>query len=343
MKYKILGQGSYGCVLHPALGFNNNKKYVSKITKTKKRKTNELKISKKLSRFKNASNHFCLIIDSKKIKYSQTPKYLRDEKFLHEPHTCRIFEVEKENRKTQEYISNLMPFCGSELVLNESLNFLKDHNIFLKFILHLLNALKMAKDEKILFGDIKLSNILLNENKMPIIIDFDDSQVISSKMSGLLKNINNVVTTADYTSPELILLKFVIAILEIESNTKKEENMKKKNFSSLDIDNFIKLKLEENIDDMCYELNSEYNKLNKRKIIIYYKSLLNNNGSKKLLNNLDKIIYKSDIYALGRVFQDINNYLKSKNKKINYLIDNMLLLDHNKRFSIEKCIEVCST
>ena len=56
------------------------------------------------------------------------------------------------------------------------------------------------------------------------------------------------------------------------------------------------------------------------------------------MTNLNKIIYKSDVYGLGRVLEDMYNFLKLKNKKIKYLIDKMILLDLNKRFSIEECI-----
>ena len=245
MKYNILGQGTYGCVLQPALGFKTNKNFVSKITIVENKKTNESKISKKLSKLKNSNNYFCLILDSKTIKYNQTPKYLRDEKFLHEPDTCEIFGIEKEDRKTQKYISKLMNYGGNPLKLDESINHFKNINIFISFIRHLLTGLKMTKTQKILLGDIKLENILINKNNMPRLIDLDHSQIISSKISGILNNINDISTTTGFISPELTLLKNILSNIEIESNTKKEANLKKKNFSYKDIDYFLKINLED--------------------------------------------------------------------------------------------------
>ena len=72
----------------------------------------------------------------------------------------------------------------------------------------------------------------------------------------------------------------------------------------------------------------------------YYNLYKNKSFGKNLLKNLKKeMIYKCDIYSLGRTLEDLYELLKIKNEKILALIQNMTEFNHEKRFSIEQCME----
>ena len=82
--------------------------------------------------------------------------------------------------------------------------------------------------------------------------------------------------------------------------------------------------------------NSKNKKILK-KLRNYYNKFKNRSYIEKFLEDFNKNIFKSDIYALGRVFEDICGFIKV-NSKIKKLINNMVILDHEKRFNIEECL-----
>ena len=75
------------------------------------------------------------------------------------------------------------------------------------------------------------------------------------------------------------------------------------------------------------------------KIYNYYKSFENKEFTNHFLKKIrTEFIYKIDIFSLGRVFQYIYDLLKIRSKHILGLINHMTELNHEKRFSIEDCI-----
>ena len=319
MSHTILGIGGFGAVVSPPLKIHKTKKknYVSKITKKSKNFKNEFKISKKLQKIKYAEEHFCLTEDIKIIKHNDIPKNVVNK------HN-KLKDIDK------DYISMIMPNCGISIVNDKSLKFMKNKSNFEGYIKHLLQSLKYLKHTKIVVGDIKLSNILIN--KTPILIDFGDSQVINK----IYKNIHDLVCSPGYYSPELYLFDSVVYD---EDNEKLKLKITHKDIITI-IDNDLINK--EYINEVSYEICNKEDYKTLKKLKDYYNLYKNKKFTENVLKNLKtEIIYKSDIYALGRVFEELNttHKLNIKDKKILTLIQNMTEFNHIKRFSVEECID----
>ena len=216
--------------------------------------------------------------------------------------------------------------------------FLKNKNNLIKFIKHVLESLKYAKSKKIVLGDIKLDNMLLKYRK-PILIDFGHSQIITSHKN-LRNNIKNIATSSAFTCPELLLLKIVLENIEeqvpnLNNVPKLQENISYKDILKEINGDYI------NEAGMDGEIESEVSDKDiGKKLKQYYQLFKNKTFTDNFLKNYRKeIIYKIDIYSLGRILEDIYDLLKLKNKKILGLINNMIELNHDNRFSVEQCLD----
>ena len=346
MSYKKIGEGSYGCIIKPALPCHNltKKNFVSKILKkSRKSHIQELKISKRLNKSKkfNVKNHFCTIKGVCTLKHKDIPKNIRHDDLSSVDKKCRNTRIDPKDpkKKNTKYISLLMENCGKKLFNKESLLFLKNNINLVQFIKHLLESLKYAKSKKIVLGDIKLDNMLL-KNRKPILIDFGNSQIITSHKN-LRNNINNIATSPAFSCPEIILLKTVLE--NIEDDAPNWENVPKlqENISYTDILKTINEDSYINEAGINGEIDSDVSSKNiGKKLKQYYQLFKSKKFTDKFLKNYRKeIIYKIDIYSLGRVLENIYDLLQLKNKKILGLINNMIELNHNNRFSVEECLD----
>ena len=311
MAYKIIGQGSFGIVISPPLNIHKTKKknYVSKIIKKKiekkSKKNNEFNISKKLSKIKNADQHFCIIEEMNIIKYNDIPSPMKKSNNLN-----KFFEY----KDKKEYISFLMPNCGVPITE--------------KKILKLL-SLKYLKQKKIVLGDIKLDNILIKNNK-PILIDYGKSQIINK----IYENIHSLICSIGYYSPEIYLLD---SLVYDEDKEKLRSKITHKNIIDTIENDIVN---DSYINEAAYDICNKEDTKTVERLKKYYKLYQNKNFGNNLLKNLkNDIIYKCDIYSLGRAFEDLYQLLKIKNEKILTLIQNMTNFNHEKRFNIEQCIK----
>ena len=330
MSYKLLGQGTFGIVITPPLNIHKTKKlnYVSKIIKKKINKTNkeskknnEFNISKKLSKIKNAEQHFCIIEEMNVIKYNDIPSSIKKKS----ANVSKFFEYKDE----KEYISFLMPNCGVPITTKETLKFLKVKNNFQDFINHLLLSLKYLKQKKVVLGDIKLDNILIKNNK-PILIDYGKSQIINK----IYKNIHSLICSTGYYSPEMYLLE---SLVYDEDNEKVRSKITHKNIIDTIENDIVN---DSYINEAAYDICNKEDTKTIERLKKYYTLYKNKSFGNNLLKNLKKeMIYKCDIYSLGRTLEYLYDLLKIKNEKILALIQNMTEFNHEKRFSIKQCIE----
>lgn len=79
--------------------------------------------------------------------------------------------------------------------------FTKSHSKYLynKVLFELIQALDFLHTNNIIHGDIKPENIIVNQNNVPIFIDFD----LSRKLSGI-ENVTRIFGTKYFMSPEMI-------------------------------------------------------------------------------------------------------------------------------------------
>ncbi len=165
-----IGEGSYGCIYHPALNKDGseseNKKFVSKIQKDNKYANNEIKIGELVSKIDGYINHFAPILMKEKMKITKVKKNFFND--------CSA--LEDEDKKSGNLIMMKMEYINGEefieyLIKNkENVTIVKN---LISSYTHLLTSIKLLTDIRVIHFDIKGDNILFNKDKeIPIIIDF---------------------------------------------------------------------------------------------------------------------------------------------------------------------------
>jgi len=166
---KLLSQGGYGCVYHPALSCSDktvsNKKKVSKLQKKDWYAANEIEIGKLIKRISNYHLFFLPIVSSCGINITNIDKELLSE--------CRIIKKNPDADfilMKMDYLENI-PFSEYLTTSHDSSKF-----VLLKVLQSyksIANELYILNDNDIVHHDLKLDNILIDaKNGQPIIIDF---------------------------------------------------------------------------------------------------------------------------------------------------------------------------
>ena len=165
-----IGEGSYGCIYHPALNKDGseseNKKYVSKIQKDNKYANNEIIIGKLVSQIDGYINHFAPVLMKENLKITKVKRSFFND--------CSA--LEDQDKKSGNLIMMKMEYINGEefieyLIKNkENVTIVKN---LISSYTHLLTSIKLLTDTRVIHFDIKGDNILFNKDKeIPIIIDF---------------------------------------------------------------------------------------------------------------------------------------------------------------------------
>ena len=379
--------GTANCVLVPPYNYKKgkyNNNYVSKIanyTEDKKIIDNEIRISNYLKQ--NISNnlidkYFSIVINNHNLKKSKYKKLKKcnlksntDYKILYSKNVgCKpitkhskifiknnnIHKIRVNNIKETKIISKkkiynskqIVRTCGDliqELVQKKTFS----EKMRVKSIKILIKSMKILHNNNLIHFDIKLDNIIYDNNKLRL-IDFGGSILLHDFNNINLNNDFNVLIdeiynklfswTTDYISPEILI------ILEFKKNP------------------FI------NQDEMIYKIkkiieNSINERLNKK----YYLELTQlieyiYDNKLKFIKELFKngyksYIFKTDIYSMGIsiyiLLKYLNNdtkftlkshrfnkYKKIKMHKIMKLLYNMTIIDYRNRYNINDCIQYLS-
>ena len=349
---KVIGLGAGGCVLKPPVDCiniknsnskkksksikNSNSKKKSKSIKNsnskKKSKKNEVSkitdddnefyISKKIINFGkkkkiNVKNYFCLIKDKCFPNFSDLSKTIKKK--------CGFKKSSylNRNRNRNKIISLTMDDCGLTIEDYIQKNSISTQQ-FEKYIIHLLKGLDILHKNKILHGDIKELNILINNNK-PKYIDFGGS--ISIKNISLSEFPYEIISTRTYRPPEIVFI-FHIVSSQLNYLTYLNHFNYYEFINLLDIDAGLDTTINKNI---YYE---------REKTISYYSNISSNYSFEIFLREFKKNILKFDIYSLGKAFEYlIMNFKIKVNQKIIILIENMTKLDFTERFSCKECLK----
>jgi serine/threonine protein kinase len=371
--------GSANCVLVPPFNckkrkYNNN--YVSKIAKfTTKEEinliTNEIRIGKFLKN-KKLDKYFVLVTDHcnlKKSKYKTLKKCNLDKKSNYKILYSKNVGCYPITKKSKVYVSNnnlIKKIKVNNIINNKIISKNKKYNSSnikwicgeftnelvvdmcfsesnqIKSIQSLLKMLKLLHQNNIIHGDIKLDNIISNNNQEIRLIDFGGASILSdfnildinSDFNILIIKISHILLnhTIEYVSPELLIIY---------------EFYKNKDIKKKEMFNNIQLILEKS-----------FNKSLHKKTIMELKNIIDFIYKNKrrfirdmfLLNKNSKI-FKSDIYSMGMALFYIYKYiigkqninLKNKSlKQIMKLIYNMTHIDYRKRYNISKCCRIFS-
>lgn len=299
-----IGEGSYGCIYHPAINKDgsetDNKKYVSKIQKNNKYANNEKVIGELITKIDGYINHFAPIIKKELLK---TTKIKKD--FFKE---CSAL---KESSKNESLIIMKMEYINGDdfieyLIKNKgSIDIVKN---LISSYTHLLTSIKLLTDAKIIHYDLKGDNILFNKDKeIPIMIDFGLSinmnELINQSISvEKLKKFFYVYGADYYVWP--IEVHYLCFILHVNENPSREDINKI-------CDEFVK----ENVA-LTLNFSNSFIKSYKKKCVKILEEL-NTYDFASRINKVLSYWYTWDNYALSIIYLlfvyylNINGYLKN--------------------------------
>lgn len=316
---KIIGSGSYGCVIKPAVPCKKKKIKKNKVSKISRvgEQNIEYETSKKLFSYgKNkkikVQDYLCLIDDVCEPDITKLNATLKKK--------CSIIS---EKKKSKKLISLMMDDCG--IILNKMIkNNGCEQKDFEDIIINLLKGLEILHKNKLVHGDIKENNILV-KNKKAKLIDFGGSVDITKY--DLVNFLNTLIITGTYVAPELSFLFLIV------NNTSNHYEY---------LVNYDRYKMNELIyEDSGYGYDKIRNqRKEKTDICNFFDSLEDKKKYEKFLKDFKTHIYKTDVYSLGKTLEYlVLDYKLKINKKIKNLIEKMTHLDFKKRISLKKCID----
>jgi serine/threonine protein kinase len=310
----------------------------------------------KICKINNSSNNKYLLLYSKnggckELKQKNIVFYENDENNI-SPHILLEQDLKKKKylirnleTKNELIVDKIYRYCGniSNKFIIKKLFYSKSSRK--KYIKQFIRSIELLINNKIVHFDIKLNNMVCNEESQIKIIDFGASicfgenyyynaelmtkilSLNSEEIKEQLKNNSKFknllfeyigIHTEFYTPPEILFLKLTL-----------------KNYTKEGILNYI---------FNCYNIKPDFNLYNKfSKVIDYY----NDNIItliKDLFNNKSRnLIYKFDIFSLGIMLKEIikilykYNNIKVENSLIN-LVEKMTDINVYKRLSIKQII-----
>jgi hypothetical protein len=317
IKNKLIGSGSYGCVVQPPIDTNINKVYIKYTNKNKKDIGKIFKINYKsykefdkelkifMERYKNIKD-----FDKLSIKLKGANSILGINKY-NELYECLI-----DNKRFNSSFDNdtetyqlIYEYAGTNLhnIKCKAINFNKFSNMLYIFF----KAFKEYQNAGYCHGDINYGNILINNEKLSL-IDF-----------GLEKKLNNIYNESNYSMFEhnysFYPPEFRLYILYLKNNKYKINEIL--NYSTININSLF--------------TKSDYGNFDLYTKFEIYKEILNvwKNFN---INMLDP--KKIDIYSLGVNLYIFRKCIKFNNKdeliKYNLLLKNMINMNVNKRYDV---------
>ena len=299
-----IGEGSYGCIYHPAINKDgsetDNKKYVSKIQKNNKYANNEKTMGELITKIDGYINHFAPVVKKELLK---TTKIKKD--FFKE---CSAL---KDSNKNDSLIIMKMEYINGDDFIEYLINNKGSIDIVKNLIssyTHLLTSIKLLTDAKLIHYDLKGDNILFNKDKeIPIMIDFGLSinmnELINQSISmEKLKKYFYVYGADYYVWP--IEVHYLCYILHVNENPSREDINKI-------CDEFVK----ENVA-LTLNFSNSFIQSYKKKCVKILEGL-NTYDFAPRINKVLSYWYTWDNYALSIIYLlfvyylNINGYLKN--------------------------------
>jgi hypothetical protein len=326
---KILGVGRDGCVIDPPIlcSTNSNKSdYTNQVSKV-------IDIHNADSR---SVEEFVNEFISGDLFRQFDPK---GENFLPGLEMCykkqhELTAEQKEDMRDCKYNDHPFRSLYINILLKKGFSFQKttatlNSDDFLKSLAYILLGVQMCvNDLGILLLDIKADNLLYSEDKdgkFPVFIDFSNDFVITdqSRLVSFLSSFNQY-----YDTWTLEMMIFFIQVMVGKKNKKGIKSLKKDILNQRGID----------LDDPA---NKKYMKDITKDIL--KNIVLSNSKSAKHKKDINMFKEKQMCYAIGRVY--MNAYQKKisktpsfKNKKIEYILDNLQTESYHHRFMAEDAL-----
>ena len=374
--------GTASCVLSPPFnckGRNYNTNYISKLVEDSKRNksilANEIRISKYLlKKIKTGllEKYLAVVVDSCKVNSNKIKRcklkpntnyivlYSKNGACKPISRKSKIF-IKNNSKKRRIYVNNIKnnKVISNGIMYNKNnvvrlCGRLSDYDVIellfseknrKKSIKHLLNMLKLLKNNNVVHFDIKMENLVVNVNKEIRLIDYGGTLIYRDlkylqSYTDFFDIIHNFCKKNIYTwtstefSPEMHIIRAFY---------------KDNNIDKMDMFNKIKTILE-NVydfdehkeDELIGLINYIYD--NKMEFITSF-----------LLNNKESDIYKVDVYAIGitlyfmyeKMFKkkynisihNIEDIKKLKLYNLGDLIYNMSRIDYRQRYTLNECFK----
>lgn len=202
---RIIGQGTYGCILYPGFDCNGvpnkNMKYLSKIQLNNENTTKENEIGQIIMTIPNYQLYFAPVISSCGINISE----MVDNENIRECDIVKKYKYSLMDGSASEsndtYSMNKIFYVGKEdvkkymnriIVEEETTSVMYKMKLIIELQIMILYELMQIAEKNIIHFDLKSNNIMVNHiTGLPVIIDFGMSYLIESLQTqeGIEENI----------------------------------------------------------------------------------------------------------------------------------------------------------
>ena len=297
IKRKVIGQGTYGCIIKPAYTTKKTKQEtISKIGLMDDTNRNEVKIGKKVKNIPKYKNFFSPILQS-------GPLYLHSAKQV-ETQDCHLVlkNEEKhpipEKKEGNEYMVHTMNYVGKNRLEEHFIELLKTkpiqyiHSHLIQCHIHLLKGFVALKKANIIHFDLNSGNVMMTDKKSrPILIDFGLSFEAPDKGVSLkIKDTPFFTYSSDFTPwcIDIIIIAYYVQ--------KKREFLHKMKVDSRELITLLEDQLEANNNIFSTYMDVKDQLTYKRTIEAYLNSW-NGKAGMDLYNDLYKARFTWDNYA----------------------------------------------
>lgn len=338
---KLISQGTYGCIFKKGLtcnGMIDETETISKIQEKNETSENEIAIGKQIIDIPNYEKHFAPIIESCEVDISNFESS--------ELNKCNFIKNNKNKNQSLIFQMNRIPYVGKRHLNNYFLELLENKKYvekfsgeFMNIFLEITNNYRILNEEhSIIHMDVKSNNIMINEKKNPMIIDFG----LSFNKKELLEDKTNLELVFFADEPyyafwcfDIYVINFALETILIDPRTKEIKDLPVNLEQLKDCTNIY---FEKNIGLENILTPQEKNTM-KENHFNYLKKICNLNNEKEINNVMWKqiiniLIEKAntwDMYGLTVCYLEFfkNLMLKECVEKIQYLCNFKELLKKN--------------
>lgn len=338
---KLISQGTYGCIFKKGLtcdGMIDETNTISKIQEKNETSENEVNMGKKIMEIPNYQDHFAPIIESCDVDISKIEST--------EINKCNFIKSYKNKNQPLTFHMNKIEYVGKKHLSNYFLELLENKQKverfsgeFVNIFLEISNKYRILNEQhNIIHMDVKTNNIMINEKKNPMIIDFG----LSFDRKELLENKTNLelIFFADepqyaYWCFDIYVINFAIETILLDPKTNEIKDLP------------VNLEQLKECTDIYFEKNIGLDKLltlqeknsMKQSHFSYLKKICNlDNGTevnnvmwKQTINKLIENSLTWDMYGLCICYFEFFNNLQLKEceEKVQYLCSFKELLKKN--------------
>ena len=341
-QHKVIGQGSYGCVIKPAYSKSSTIKQdkISKISLIDETNEKEIQMGEKIKKIPKYNIFFSPILSSE-------PLYLHSSKNIETQDCHMVIDYEKKNApessKGNKYMVNTINYIGKHLLDEHFIELLKTKNF--RYIIghliqchcHLLKGLMKLKNNNIIHFDLNSGNIMISDKKYtPIFIDFGLAFEATDKGISLDPTDSPFFTHSNDYNPWCIDIIFISYYIHKKDKQLHEITIDSKELMSL-VNSQIQLK------SSIFSRYMNTNQVNEYKYNL--KTFISDWNGKKAIDLYYELYHKRfswDNYAVSilmlKIIKNMGSYTPFV-KRYESILINVLVAAPNKRMDAEATLK----